>query len=112
MALIAVCAVILAIAVWRAGSRPALAGIGLLGVVALLIALLGDLSDATASGLILTSSRYIEAKSTPSAGFFIEILGALLLIVACVWGFLLTEPAPRPPKPRKRGTGDRSQVRA
>ncbi len=45
--------------------------IGVLGVVALLIALLGDLPDATASGLILTSAHYVEAKSTPSAGFVI-----------------------------------------
>lgn len=97
MALIALSAGILAVAVWRGGSRPALLGIGLLGVVALLIGLLGDLHDATASGLILTSSHFIQASSTPGAGFFIEILGALLLVIACVWGFLLTAP-PRPPR--------------
>jgi hypothetical protein len=99
MAVIATCAAVLAVAVWRGGSRPALLGIGLLGLVALLIALLGDLPDATASGLLLTSSHYVEAKSTPSAGFFIEIVGALLLLTACVAGFLLTEPAPKAPRP-------------
>jgi hypothetical protein len=95
MALIAACATILAFAVWRAASRPALLGLGLVGIAALLIALLGDLSDATASGLILTSSHYVEAKSTPSAGFFIEMLGALLLVIVCASGFLLTAPPGR-----------------
>jgi hypothetical protein len=100
MAVIAVCAVLLAVGVWR-GSRTALLGIGALGLVALLIALLGDLGDATASGLILTSSHYIEASSTPSAGFFIEMGGALLLLLASVSGFLLTAP---PPRPQRRTT--------
>jgi hypothetical protein len=99
MAVIAVCAAVLAVAAWRGGSRPAMLGIGLLGLAALLIALLGDLPDATASGLLLTSSHYVEAKSTPSAGFFIEIAGALLLMIASVAGFLLTEPAPKPRRP-------------
>jgi hypothetical protein len=92
---IAVCALILAFAVWRADSRPALLGLGLLGVAALLIALVGDLPDATASGLLLTASHYVEAKATPRAGFFLETLGALLLLIACAWGFLLTSPASR-----------------
>jgi hypothetical protein len=108
MAVIAVFAAVLAVAAWRGGSRPAMLGIGLLGLAALLIALLGDLPDATASGLLLTSSHYVEAKSTPSAGFFIEIVGALLLLTACVAGFLLTEPAPKP----RRSRPGRSQGRA
>jgi hypothetical protein len=104
MALIAVCAVILAFAVWRARSRPALLGLGVLGVVALVIALLGDLPDATSSGLLLTSSHFVEAKATPSAGFFIETIGALLLVIACVWGLLLAPPPPRPPRRRSRAS--------
>jgi hypothetical protein len=106
MAVIAVFAAVLAVAAWRGGSRPAMVGIGLLGLAALLIALLGDLPDATASGLILTSSHYIEAKSTPSAGFFIEIVGALLLLIASVAGLLLTEPAPKPRRTAGRRTLD------
>ncbi len=102
MALIAACAVVLAIAVWRAGSRPALAGLGILGVAALLIALLGDLSDATASGLIRSSGHYINATTTPSAGFYMETLGAVVLIVTSVCGWLLIGPAPR----ARRGQGE------
>lgn len=89
MALIAVCAVALSIAVWRLGSRPALLGIGVLGIAALLIALLGDLPDASATGLVFTSSHYVIARARPSAGFYLETLGALVLLLTSVWGLLL-----------------------
>jgi hypothetical protein len=105
LALIAVVAVVLALAVWRAGSRQALLGLGVLGVAALLIALVGDLPDATASGLLLTSSHYIEAEATPKAGLFIETVGALLLLIACAWGFLWTTPPSRSsPRPAPRSS--------
>jgi hypothetical protein len=103
LALIAAVALVLAFAVWRTGSRPALLGLGVLGVAALLIALVGDLPDATASGLLLTSSHYVEANATPRAGFFIETVGALLLLIACAWGFLLTAPPSGPT--RRSGPG-------
>lgn len=110
LALIAVVAVVLAVAVWRAGSRPALLGLGVLGVAALLIALAGDLPDATASGLLLTSSHYIEAKATPKAGLFLETLGALLLLIACAWGFLLTAPpSRRSRRPAHRSSRERGR---
>ena len=58
----------LALGVWRVGSRPALLSIGVLGVLALLIALLGDLPDAHKSGLIATAGHYATATATPSPG--------------------------------------------
>ncbi len=89
MALIAALAAGLAFAVWRAGSRPALLALGVLGITALLIALLGDLPDTSATGLVLISSHYVEASSTPSAGFYMETLGAVLLLLTSVCGLLL-----------------------
>jgi hypothetical protein len=89
MALIAVVAAGLAVAVWRAASRPALLALGVLGVTALLIALLADLPDASATGLVLTSGHYVNASSTPSAGFYMETLGAIILLITSVSGFLL-----------------------
>jgi hypothetical protein len=87
--LIAIVAAVLAVAVWRDSSRPALLAIGLLGVVALLIALLGDLPDANASGLAGTSTtRYVDASSTPSAGLYLETLGAVVLVITCGVGFI------------------------
>jgi uncharacterized membrane protein len=79
----------LALAVWRDSSRPALLAIGLLGVVALLIALLGDLPDAHATGLAGSSTtRYVDARSTPSAGLYLETLGAVVLMITCGVGFI------------------------
>ncbi len=79
-------------AVWAVASRPALLAIGALGVLALLISLLGDLPDTNASGLVLSASHYVSASSTPSAGFYMETLGAVVLLITCVSGFLLIGP--------------------
>jgi hypothetical protein len=98
MALIAVCAAALAIGAWRSASRPALLAIGILGVAALVIAVVVDLPDATASGLVLSSSHYANASSTPSTGFYLETLGAVVLMFTSLWGLLLTGP-PAPPRP-------------
>jgi hypothetical protein len=92
MALIAIVAAALAFAVWRAASWPALVALGVLGLTALLIALLGDLPDANATGLVLTSSHYVEANATPSAGFYMETLGAVVLLLTSVCGLLLIAP--------------------
>jgi hypothetical protein len=100
MALIAVCAAVLTVAAWRVGSRSALLGIGVLGLVALLIALIRDLSAATGSGIVTVGSHYVEAGSKPSAGFYMETLGAVILLITCVWGFLLAGPPGAPPAPR------------
>jgi hypothetical protein len=93
MALIGVCGAFLAYGVWRAGSRPALLAVGVLGVIALLIAFLGDLPDAHTSGLVGGGgTTYAIAHSTPSAGMYLETLGALVLLITCVCGFLLLGP--------------------
>ncbi len=90
---------------WRSGSRPALLAVGVLGLVALLIAVLGDLPDAHATGLEVTRAHgYETASSTPSAGLYMETLGAILLIATCGLGFLtLGAPAPRRPPRGSRG---------
>jgi hypothetical protein len=92
---IAVLAVVLSYAVWVAVSRPALLAIGALGFIALLISLLSDLPDVNASGLITRGAHYVTASSSPGAGMYLETLGATLLIITCVFGFLMIDP-PRP----------------
>jgi len=66
--------------VWRAASRLGLAAIGVLGVVALLIAVLHDLPDAHAVGLADQNS--VSATTTPGVGLYLETLGAILLLAA------------------------------
>ncbi len=87
---VAVLAVFLSYAVWRAASRPALLALGVLGVIVLLISLLGDLPDAHSSGLVGSSAtHFAAANSRPSAGFYMETLAAVLLLITSVSGFLL-----------------------
>jgi hypothetical protein len=97
---LALLAAVLGIGVFLAGSRPALLAIGIVGVVTLLIALLGDLPDAQSTGLVGSpSTHFISATSTPSAGLYLETLGGVLLIATCVLGFLmLGRPQPAPPR--------------
>jgi hypothetical protein len=85
----------LAAAVYRHGNRTALLGLAVLGVATLLIALLGDLPDAHATGLIGSSaSQYVQGVSSPSAGLYLETLGAVLLLVSGGVGFLMLGSAP------------------
>ena len=100
-------ALFLAAGVGREGSRPALLAIGLLGVITLLLALIGDLPDAHASGLIGTRATHFEAAAaTPGAGLYIETGGAALLIMTCTSGFILAgPPALRRPTRRAQTNG-------
>jgi|NGEPerStandDraft_6_1074524.scaffolds.fasta_scaffold63895_1 hypothetical protein len=94
---IALFAALLSVAAWRARNPLALLAIGVLGVAALLIALLGDLPDAQASGLIGNlATRFAVASSTPDAGFYLETLGAVVLLLSAGAGLLLGPAAPRP----------------
>jgi hypothetical protein len=93
---LALLAAALGVAVARSESRPALLAIGVIGVVALLIALLGDLPDAHATGLAGSpAAGYINASATPSAALYMETLGAILLIATCGLGFMMLEPPTR-----------------
>jgi hypothetical protein len=96
----------LACGVWREGSRIALLATGLLGVIALLIALLGDLPDTHATGLIGSSTtRYADANSTAGAGLYLETLGAVVLVITCVSGFLTLGAPAKLPRPGRAAAG-------
>jgi hypothetical protein len=100
---LALLAALLAYVVWRNQSRTALVALALLGIVTLLIALLGDLPDARATGLIVSrASQYADATSAPSAGLYMETLGAVLLLIGGGAGLLLLA-APSPTGAETRG---------
>lgn len=104
---IAVLAVLLGLAVLRGGSRPALLAVGIAGLVALLIALLGDLPDAHTSGLIAApSGQFVSARTTPSTGMYLETSGAIVLIATCGLGFMLLGPPRRRPRPASAAPSD------
>ncbi len=97
---LALVAVALAYAVYRHPSRAALAGLAALGIATLLIALIGDWPDAHASGLIGSSGiGYVQASASPSAGLYIETLGAVVLLIAGGVGLLMVTPLRRPLTP-------------
>src|SRR5579859_440529 len=73
---IALLAAVLAAGLLRTSGRPLLAALAGLGVLALLIALVGDLPDAHTHGL---TARYVLAATTPGAGLYLETAGAIVL---------------------------------
>ena len=92
---LALLTVFLSISVWRTGSRLGLVALGVVGIVVLLIALLGDLPDAQATGLVASQSRrYAVAASSPAAGFYLETLGAVMLIIVAGAGLMLSAARP------------------
>jgi hypothetical protein len=98
---IALLAAALAYGVWVGASRPALLAIGVLGVIALLISVLGDLPDVGTTGLVTRGDAFVSASSSAGAGMYLETLGATALIVTCVSGFLLIgPPSPQPGRSR------------
>jgi hypothetical protein len=92
MLIIALAAAAFTFGAWRFGSRPALLGLGILGLIALLISLTGDLPDTHMNGLIKVGPNYVLASSTASAGLYMETLGAALLLITSVSGFILVGP--------------------
>jgi hypothetical protein len=100
---IAVLALLLTVSGWRARSRSALGALAALGLIALLISLVGDLPDAQATGLIGSASRsFTSASSSPSAGLYLETLGAVALLIAGGLGLFLIPAGPGAPRPRRQ----------
>ncbi|HET9104609.1 MAG TPA: hypothetical protein VFN55_14735 [Solirubrobacteraceae bacterium] len=90
---LAVLAALMSLGAWRARSRLALAVLGVVGLVAAVIALVGDLPDAQQTGLIGSAATHFAiAASSPAAGFYLETLGAAVLIITAGVGLLLSAP--------------------
>lgn len=95
---IGLAALLFTVIIWRTRNRMALLGTGVLGVATVLIALVGDLPDAQAMGVLV--HPYVLANATPSTGFFMETLGGALLVLTAGAGLLLlAAPAPRRARP-------------
>ena len=60
------------------GARPAAIALAVLGLVALGIALIGDVPNLNETGFI--GEVYEDAAAGPSAGFYLETLGGALLL--------------------------------
>jgi hypothetical protein len=84
----------LALTAWRSGSRLALLALGVLGLLTIGIALLGDLPDAHSTGLVGSLATGLStATSRPAIGLFLETMGGIVLLLGAAAGVLL-EPVP------------------
>jgi hypothetical protein len=101
-------------AVW-AGSKPLAVSVAVAGVVALLLFLLIDLPDAGKTGTINSETvSFLTAKAEPGDGFWIELLGSLVLAIcgaalATLSPEQLAELRPRRRKRSKRGRRPRKR---
>jgi hypothetical protein len=86
----------------RERTRAALLALVAIGVISLLIALIGDLPNAQASGLLMRGGHLVIAKATPEAGMYLESLGSIALVLAGGLGLLLGPPPTRPERRRPR----------
>jgi hypothetical protein len=86
---LALLAAVLAVVSSGAGGRQLHAAIAGLGLIALLIALLGDLPDAHAHGL---TRHFVLAATTPGVGLYLETGGGVALLAAGGTGLLLAWP--------------------
>jgi peptidoglycan/LPS O-acetylase OafA/YrhL len=77
-------ALVLALAAGLGGSRPAMAGLVLVGLVVLAVALLGDLPDFGRTGAVAGTAA--EAVAHPGPGFVLELVGAGLLVLTGLSG--------------------------
>lgn len=77
---VAVAVVPMALGAGRRGSRPAALALLALGAIALFIALAVDLPVVRDEGLI--GETYDAAVARPRAGYYLESLGAVILLVA------------------------------
>ena len=85
---------VVGVALWGLAARSrgpvAWGALAALGVAAAIVALGFDLGDTTTSG---TLPNFEPAHSSPQAGFYLETLGAALMLVAGVGATLLSAPA-------------------
>jgi hypothetical protein len=72
-------AIVALVAALATGSKPAAIAVAAIGAVALLLFLLIDLPDAGAEG---TFAGFVQGKAHPQAGFWLELVGSLVLLVA------------------------------
>jgi hypothetical protein len=85
------------------GSRPAMTALAALGLVALLIAVVVDVPDLHKTGFV--GEVYEDAAAGPKAGFYLETLGAVLLLAGGVLMLLLPAERPAPSRQAERAAG-------
>jgi hypothetical protein len=92
VAILGLVSIPLAFGAARRRARPALVGLIVVGAAVMFIALANDLGDTRSTGVY--GERYDEAAAQAGPGFYLETLGAVVLIVTGVGGLILLPPPP------------------
>ena len=104
LAVFAIGAVLVAV---FAASKPAAIAVAAAGGVALLVFLLVDLPDANAVGTLNDARQsYFDAEAVPQSGFFLEMIGALMLTITGVALATLTPEQLQSLRPRDKERSD------
>jgi hypothetical protein len=76
--LLGVFAIAAILTAFATGSKPAAIAVATTGALALLLFLLIDLPDAGAKG---TFAGFVQSKADPQAGYWLELIGAIVLLI-------------------------------
>lgn len=110
VALLGVAALVLAVGALARRSRAALTAVAIVGLVVVGIALFADLPDTRSTGVL--GQAYEEAHAAPGPGFYLEVAGGALLLVAGGAGLMAgAAPARRGGLGRPDGARDREAER-
>ena len=94
-----------------AGSKPLAASVAVAGGTALLLFLLIDLPDAGATGVLESETiQFLNAEADPAGGFWIELIGALVLTVCGGAMATLTPEQLLALRPRRPGEAPREKA--
>jgi hypothetical protein len=89
------------------GARPAMVAVFACGLAALVVALGLDLPHVDDTGQV--GRLYTDASAGPEIGFWLEVLGGMLLVVCGAWLYVLASrvrgPVPAQPNQRPLGAG-------
>jgi hypothetical protein len=107
MGVLGVFAVLATIGAVGAGSKPLAVSVAVAGVVALLLFLLIDLPDAGKTGNLNADVSFLVAKAHPVDGFWIELLGSLVLAICGAAMATLSPEQLRDLRPRRRRKASR-----
>jgi hypothetical protein len=80
------------------GARPAMAALAACGLVVVLISIIGDLPHLNDAGVWPQADAFEDARARAGAGYYLETLAGILLLVSGVGMLLLARasaPAPR-----------------
>lgn len=83
-------------------SRPAMVALLVVGLLALLIVLVGDLDDVRRTGEL--GRNFEDARAVPKRGFYLETAGSVLLVATAGSLLVLTAPGRRSAQARRPRT--------